>query len=449
MGLLINTIYKAASVFKNKGKAVAKDSLNIVQENIKMENPISKKAAAAIKIRNIGVRNNWNKQIYSLQLKEPFFLTNGEYKFFSDELNNIRPNELNNSLEEILTLTDRYGSRLFVKELGHRRTFNTKALLKTKLQNPEHYYEILTLFRLHQEGKIKYIPRFIMPEGKLNLLVKKDMEAILNGSNYFEQFEQSTNHFEIFAKTQIGDAFSIADKMYVRTKTGFDELKINKKVYELLFPPVDRYAIAQGHSRNCGPLSVLNNLIQIPENRVKLYKLFGQKKDTIVVHTLGNIFKRSTFKLSELDNLDDGILSETCYALKMLEKHSNKDFDIAGYGLNKPDIKDRYFCKTLIAKSGTPFMSRSTLQYALLNHSDSEIEALKSKIRTVGHETTLVTGGGGSHELGSGRHHYISVYDCTNDIVKYCNPNGTAEYREMPIDEFVKKVYGAAFYHNI
>ena len=224
---------------------------------------------------------------------------------------------------------------------------------------------------------------------------------------------------------------------------------IDKETYKLLFPPVDRYAIAQGHSQNCGPIALINNLIQVPANRVKFYKLFEQKGDKIIVHTLGNIFNRSTFDLNELHRLSDGVLSQTCYGIKMLEKHSNKNFDISVYGLVKPEYGDKYFCKDLIAEKGTVFMPLSEVNIALLNRSQEGIERLKNQIRTVGHTTTMISGGGGSPRFGTGYQHYISVFDCTNDLVKYSNPCGTAEYREMPLEDFIRRVYDNVFYHNI
>ena len=288
-----------------------------------------------------------------------------------------------------------------------------------------------------------------MPEGKVNPLVKKDLEAVVKKQNYFEEFDSTVNSFEILSKTSEGDVFSIGKIMYVRTNKGFDQLSIDKETYKLLFPPVDRYAIAQGHSQNCGPIALINNLIQVPANRVKFYKLFEQKGDKIIVHTLGNIFNRSTFDLNKLHRLSDGVLSQTCYGIKMLEKHSNKNFDISVYGLVKPEYGDKYFCKDLIAEKGTVFMPLSEVNIALLNRSQEGIERLKNQIRTVGHTTTMISGGGGSPRFGTGYQHYISVFDCTNDLVKYSNPCGTAEYREMPLDDFIRRVYDNVFYHNI
>ncbi len=444
MGILISTLGNAVSSIRSKNQTAAKILRSAVTDVIDYVN-----------IKQKVVNTNNDIQFAAQQYRKPVIdvidsnLSPTEFSFYAQNIKNADFNDVEKSIEEIIKIKDKFGNSLFLKELGHKRTYNTRSLLDTKYNNPEHYKEILTLLKLSSEGKIKYIPRFIMPEGKLNPLVKKDMEALLNHKNYFEQFDNTSNKFEILMKTNEGDAFSIGEQMYVRNKNGYEKISMDKNTYKLLFPPVDRYAIAQGHSQNCGPIAVINNMIQIPANRVKLYKLFEQKGNHVIVHSLGNIFNRSTFDLNELHKLSDGILSQTCYGLKMLEKHSNKNSNIAAFGLTKPLYGDKYFCKDLIAEKGTVFMDIDDINLALMNHSKSEIEQLKNQIRTIGHSTTMVSGGGGGYKYGTGENHYISVFDCKDDIVKYSNPHGTAEYREMSLDDFILKVYNNVFYHKI
>ena len=441
MGILIKTFSRAVgSLQTQKNKVISRLKTKATDAIDYMNSP------QVIPQRPTNAESAAIQQCYVIAEKP---LTPTGFTFFTENIRNVGFDDIAASLDEIVKFKDKYGNLLFTKELGHQRTFHTQALLEAKYNNPEHYEDFLTLLELSNKGKIKYIPRFIMPEGKVNPLVKKDIEAVVKKQNYFEEFDSTVNSFEILSKISEGDAFSIGQKMYVRTNKGFDKLSIDKETYKLLFPPVDRYAIAQGHSQNCGPIALINNLIQVPANRVKFYKLFEQKGDKIIVHTLGNIFNRSTFDLNELYRLSDGVLSQTCYGIKMLEKHSNKNFDISVYGLVKPVYGDKYFCKDLIAEKGTVFMPLSDVNIALLNRSQEDIERLKNQIRTVGHTTTMISGGGGSPRFGTGHQHYISVFDCTNDLVKYSNPCGTAEYREMPLEDFIRRVYDNVFYHNI
>ena len=453
MGLLISTFNRTINLIKRTNKTVSYESPAVLESFVNTKNELIAreyyKDFSLLRQNSLWLKKNDNAIPVVYDIKNCSMLTVNDYKFFTQNQKNIPPYILSPMLDYFASLKDRYNCQLFVKMAGHKRSYNTRALLEAKYNNPEHYDDVLKLLQLNRIGKIKYVPRFVMPNGKINPLVKKDMQALIEGKNYFEEFSANTSKLEILSKTSVGDAFSIENNMFVRTQKGFIKLDFDKNVYKLLFPPVDRYAIAQGFSQNCGPIAVINNLIQVPQNRVKMYKMFKQKGDKIIIHSLGNIFNKSVFNLNDLGSLSDGVLSQTCYGLKMLEKHSNKTYQIAQYGIVKPKFNDKYFCKDLISEQGTVFMDLNTIKLALINHSDSEIERLKEKIRTVGKTTTLISGGGGSFDLGTGKHHYISVFDCTNDIVKYSNPCGTAEYREMPLDEFIKKVYGSAFFHKI
>ncbi len=453
MGLLINTFNRAINLLKRSNKTVSYEAPPVLESLVNTKNELITstyyKDFSILRQNSFWLKKKSTAVPVSLDTQNRSVLTDKDYKFFTKNKKNIPPYILNPTLDELSNLKDRHNCQLFVREAGHKRSYNTRALLEAKFDNPEHYADVLQLLQLNKMEKIKYVPRFVMPEGKLNPLVKKDMQALIEGKNYFEEFSANASKLDILSKTTVGDAFSIENDMFVRTQIGFIKLDFDKRVYKLLFPAVDRYAIAQGFSQNCGPIAVINNLIQVPQNRVKMYKMFKQKGNTVIVHSIGDRSSKSVFNLNDLDSLSDGVLSQTCYGLKMLEKHSNKTRKIAQYGIIKPKFSDKYFCKDLVSEKGTVFMDLDKIELALINHSKSEIESLKEKIRTVGKTTTLISGGGGSYDLGTGKRHYISVFDCTNDIVKYSNPNGTAEYREMPLDEFIKKVYGSAFFHKI
>ena len=453
MGILVSLFNKVVRCSKTKNSELSKVCNSATapikkEQAVVFDNPLWSNSFIGLKHRILNSRIKTGASSLKLDLENSFILTPEQYDFFTYGKKNLSPKIVHKNLEEIIKMRDKYGDRIFLSELGHRRAHNARALLQTRFENPELYNDLINLLKLSNSGEIKYIPRFIMPEGKLNPLVKKDLDALLNGKNYFEEFSMSVSKPEILSKTAEGDAFSIGEKMYVRTQKGYDKLDLDKNTYKLLFPPVDRYAITQGHSLNCGPLSVINNLIQVPSNRVKFYKLFSQKGNSIVVHSLGNSFNKSVFELDELKKLDNGIFSETCYGIKMLEAHSNKSFDIFYYGIVPPMKGEKYFCKDIICKKGSVYMNKSEIKDAVKNESIKDLEKLKDKIRTIGRSTTMVSGGG-SLELGTGRHHYISVFDCTDDIVRFANPEGTAMYREMPLDDFIKKVCGHSFYHNL
>ena len=125
-----------------------------------------------------------------------------EIAFFSENLKGVKPNDIEQAVSEILALENAKGLTGFTRKLGHKSAYSTRALLEARFNDPQRYDEILTLVRLNKEGKIKYFPRFVMPNGKTNPLIKQDMEAILSGKNYFEQFTKLDTR-EILSKTKL------------------------------------------------------------------------------------------------------------------------------------------------------------------------------------------------------------------------------------------------------
>ncbi|MBR2430547.1 hypothetical protein IKB17_03675 [bacterium] len=366
-------------------------------------------------------------------------LDSKEMAFFSENLKGIKPNDIEQAVSEILALENANGLTGFTRKLGHKSAYSTRALLEAKFNDPQRYDEILTLIRLNKEGKIKYFPSFVMPNGKTNPLVKQDMEAILSGKNYYEQFSR-LEPTEILAKTKLGDVFSVGDKMYVRDVSGYIPLKMDKKTYELLFPPVDRYAMAQGASQNCGAIAVINNMVQVPSNRVKLLQLYEQNGNKVTVHALGDTTSRMTFDLNDLKSLDDGILSDTSYGLKMLERKGQLAGGKGGYSPPSYTERTETFFVPDINKTQIEYMSDTPLYISK--------QQIERELATIGNGRTFVTGGGGNYALGTGNNHWCSVYDYKNGTIRFANPNATADYKDVPISEFIDDYLGIGVFHN-
>jgi hypothetical protein len=47
-------------------------------------------------------------------------------------------------------------------------------------------------------------------------------------------------------------------------------------MYEKLFPPIERYALAQGDIGNCHLMAAMDSILKNPEGRIEFYKLFEQ-----------------------------------------------------------------------------------------------------------------------------------------------------------------------------
>lgn len=370
---------------------------------------------------------------------KPLSLTPEQFKFFSANIQGVSKGELEQAVNEIRHLHNIKGNCYYTTELSSKRGYSTRALLDARFNDKEHYNDILELIKLNNSGKIKYYPKLVMPNGHTNPLVKQDMKAIAEGRNYYEQFS-SLNKSEILGKTVEGDVFSVGEQMFVRDSQGWQALKMDKKTYELLFPAVDRYAMAQGSSNNCGAIAVINNMVQVPSNRVKMLQLFEQNGNKVTVHTLGDTSSKMTFDLNNLKVLDDGILSDNSYGLKMIERKGQVGNGSSGY--HWPDYQERTdkFFGSSINKTPIEYMSDTPLWLSF--------EQKVKELSTIGKGRTYVSGGGGNYSLGTGDAHWCSVYDYHNGKIRFANPNATGDYQDVPISDFVDKYLGIGAFHN-
>ena len=370
---------------------------------------------------------------------KPVSLSSEQVRFFTTNLNGISKSELDKAVGEITSLHHANGKLYYTTELSSKRGYSTRALLDARFNDTEHYNDILELIKLNNSGKIKYYPKLVMPNGHTNPLVKQDMKAITEGRNYFEQFT-SLNKSEILSKTSEGDVFSVGQQMFVRDSNGWQQLKMDKSTYELLFPPVDRYAMAQGCSENCGVIAVINNMVQVPSNRVKMLQLFEQNGSKVTVHALGDSSSKMTFDLNNLKALDDGILSDSSYGLKMLERKGQIGNGNIGYHWpNYHERTDKYFVPD-INKTQIEYMSDSPIYMSHIQ--------IEKELATIGKGRTYVSGGGGNYSLGTGENHWCSVYDYKNGKLRFANPNATGDYQDVPISTFIDDYLGIGAFHN-
>lgn len=78
---------------------------------------------------------------------------------------------------------------------------------------------------------------------------------------------------------QLGDVFRVdgQDKIYVKTDEDQSiQLKMDAETYLKLYPPVERFASAQGEAGDCYLLSTINSIMENPKARPALYNCFEQ-----------------------------------------------------------------------------------------------------------------------------------------------------------------------------
>lgn len=160
--------------------------------------------------------------------------------------------------------------------------YSKKAILQAKYNNPERYSDLTNLLMLYQKGLIpRHNVSTFFPEGQVHKLIKSDMQKLLSGESYYPQFAKISE--QEIAKLELGEVFSIGEKMFVKTKEGYEVLKIDKTTYEKLFPAVERYSISQNGVGNCGKIATWNAMIKNPNSRIELYKMFEQTEQGVIV----------------------------------------------------------------------------------------------------------------------------------------------------------------------
>ena len=257
--------------------------------------------------RRVGVTTNEEVQklmLYLQDINHSGYSNKGEFieKFLED-------------VKYVESLADRSGKQLY-KTNAHA-LYTKKAILEAKYNNPERYKDLMDLIKLYQDGVIpKHNIALFFPKGTINPLIKADMQRILSGQSYFPQFAEVIE--KDILKLDLGEAFSIGDKMYVRTQSGYKALKIDKKTYETLFPPIERYSISQGDAGNCGKIAAWNSMIKNPETRILLYDMFEQTPEGIKI-TMRDGKYTKLFRLDDLSCLDNAECLQGSLGYKMLE----------------------------------------------------------------------------------------------------------------------------------
>lgn len=184
-------------------------------------------------------------------------------------------------VDNVDNLKDLHGKKLYSAEVDVSE-YSKKAILQAKYNNPERYKELSDLLSLFRKGKAPEHCLMFFPEAHFHKLPKSDIQKLLRGEHYYQKL---TDISQLDAtKLEIGEVCSVAEKMYVKTPNGFEQLKMDSKTYERLFPPIERYSIAQGDVGNCCKIASYNALIKHPLTRIELYKSIEQTQNGVKIN---------------------------------------------------------------------------------------------------------------------------------------------------------------------
>lgn len=126
------------------------------------------------------------------------------------------------------------------------------------------------------------------------LFFSKNMTRMSSQSRYLREYPKNTPLSTIKKHIKNGEVCSIAGKAHVQYNGKLIPLKLSKEMFEKLFPPNKLFNFKQGEIGDCWFISGLSGLLDKPKGRLKIYQMFEQKGNDVIVNIDG--YKSQTMR---------------------------------------------------------------------------------------------------------------------------------------------------------
>ena len=144
-------------------------------------------------------------------------------------------------------------------------------------------------FELASEGKVD-INDLLKNIGTNKFFSKQylaDVKRLSSGEPLVKEFPTGTDMQSLAKSVPEGEVGSVDGKLYVNDRGNMVELKLDKETFEKLFPLEGRFNTQQKGLGDCWLISAIDNLMDLPAGRAKIYQMFSQNGNDIQV-TLPN-----------------------------------------------------------------------------------------------------------------------------------------------------------------
>ncbi len=152
----------------------------------------------------------------------------------------------------------------------------------------------------------------------------EDVQRLYSGEPLVKEFPNGTDLQTIAKQVPSGEAAYVNGKMYVNEDGVMKELNITKEKFEELFPLEGRFNTHQGNLGDCWLISALDNLMDLPVGRAKLYQMISQEGDDIIItfpnKVTGGEPIQIRFPKGEIKNSLSGKQLNGCKGLSLIEK---------------------------------------------------------------------------------------------------------------------------------
>lgn len=297
-----------------------------------------------------------------------------------------------------------------------------------------------------------------------------DLENLAHGRDYIQHYDV---YLDAIRNTKYGEAFSLKGKMFVREADGkFTELGYSEDVFRKLFPPVDRFNMCQGALGDCYFVSLMDAIMNKPEGRNRIYKMFKGSTTNQIVVSKGDKFK--PFLFQRLDNEGLHVHNENAFAI--LEQFAA--YNKAGNMSLTPEVVMRKFRggtsltsgRLLFDMGGERFVNEFAFNERIIERliksglskdeaiKQSKKEFIKMLENNINKPDKVITFGtipkpnsssesllNDVYDLYSQHGYSIKAYNPNIKTVTISNPWNTAIETEIPIDELIKYVNKEGF----
>lgn len=134
--------------------------------------------------------------------------------------------------------------------------------------------------------------------------------------------------------TNVGDVFRVKgqDKIYVKSGDDYSrQIEMDAKTYVKLFPPIERFASAQGAAGDCYLLSSINSIMENPYSRAAIYDCFTQNGNSVTAQLYEGKLKIDFPDCKLPENADTEKYAAGANGIKILEHMYGKEFENQKY----------------------------------------------------------------------------------------------------------------------
>ncbi len=359
------------------------------------------------------------------------------------------------------------------------RNSYAKNLLELRSNNAKRYQKIVDsgLLDLIKQGKVdESILKNLDENTFLSNRTLKDIRKIANGESLITTLRSQSDLSNISRFVENGDVCELNGKLFVNDNGKAVEIKLSKQKFEELFPPLSRVSFEQCSLGDCWLVSTLDNLMDMSDGRVALYKLFEQQGDDIIIKFPGSdkaikfpdgkVLKSKNYKqlvspaqkakgLNQKGTAEGILMLEQAYAVHRLGNGAraynagSSVTDISSFtdvdklmervrgGWQSEALNEIFGRPVAVSSYGTNLSNRQRMRDLIEQYAEDKNVMVTFATKHNGKvESELVK----KYDLYSNHAYALKGYDKTTGMVYITNPWHTSVITEVPIYELTKYI---------